>query len=107
MKKNSKNPKKQNKFFSPEEKEKLYKYYQEQIIKITNERYDSLKDINDIDNLVDSYQEKEWDLRKLIDKINEYQLKLSQTNMTLIKERKKIINYINEIENYRCKLITI
>ena len=88
-----------------EEKEQLFKYYQDRKDEITKERYKWLEDIEDINNSISSYHEKEWELRRLSDKVNEYQLNLSQSNIALINERKKIMNYINEIENYRRKFI--
>ena len=77
------------------------KHTKDEVIK---ERYKWLLDIADINNSIDSFQEKEWELRKLSDKINEFQVALSEANMDLISERKKILNYIHEIESYRRKL---
>ena len=88
---------------SQEEKEQLYNYYLDKKEKINQERYNFLKDIGNIDESISSYHEKEWELRKLSDKIAEYQLNLSQSNISLINERKKIMRYINEIEDFRCK----
>ena len=88
---------------SQEEKEQLYNYYLDKKEKINQERYNFLKDIGNIDESISSYHEKEWELRRLSDKIAEYQLNLSQSNISLINERKKIIRYINEIEDFRCK----
>ena len=104
-KKNKKNQKKKKyASLSQEEKEQLFNYYKDKKDEIIKERYKWLRDIDDINNSIDLYHEKEWDLRKLSDKIIEYQLNLSEANIALINERKKIINFINEIENYRCKL---
>lgn len=89
---------------SKEEKEQLFKYYQDKKDEVIKERYKWLLDIADISNSIDSFQEKEWELRKLSDKINEFQVALSEANMDLISERKKILNYIHEIESYRRKL---
>ena len=83
---------------SQEEKEQLYNYYLDKKEKINQERYNFLKDIGNIDESISSYHEKEWELRRLSDKIAEYQLNLSQSNISLINERKKIMRYINEIE---------
>ena len=88
---------------SQEEKEQLYNYYLDKKEKINQERYNFLKDIGNIDESISSYHEKEWELRRLSDKIAEYQLNLSQSNISLINERKKIMRYINEIEDFRCK----
>ena len=88
---------------SQEEKEQLYNYYLDKKEKINQERYNFLKDIGNIDESISSYHEKEWELRRLSDKIAEYQLNLSQSNISLINERKKIMRYINEIEVFRCK----
>ena len=108
MKNKPNNKKKENKkkynSLSQEEKEQLLKYYQDRKDEITKERYKWLEDIEDINNSISKYHEKEWELRKLADKVNEYQLNLSEANIALINERKKIMNYINEIENYRRKL---
>ncbi len=88
---------------SQEEREQLYNYYLDKKEKINQERYNFLKDIGNIDESISSYHEKEWELRRLSDKIAEYQLNLSQSNISLINERKKIMRYINEIEDFRCK----
>ena len=88
---------------SQEEKEQLYNYYLDKKEKINQERYNFLKDIGNIDESISSYHEKEWELRRLSDKIAEYQLNLSESNISLINERKKIMRYINEIEDFRCK----
>ena len=88
---------------SQEEKEQLYNYYLDKKEKINQERYNFLQDIGNIDESISSYHEKEWELRRLSDKIAEYQLNLSQSNISLINERKKIMRYINEIEDFRCK----
>ncbi len=108
MKNKPNNKKKENKkmydSLSQEEKEQLLKYYQDKKEEVTKERYKWLEDIGDIDNSINLYHEKEWELRKLSDKIYEYQLNLSESNIALINERKKIMNYINEIENFRRKL---
>jgi len=102
---NNKNQKKKKyASLSQEEKEQLFNYYKDKKDEIIKERYKWLRDIDDINNSIDLYHEKEWDLRKLSDKIIEYQLNLSEANIALINERKKIINFINEIENDRCKL---
>jgi len=88
---------------SQEEKEQLYNYYLDKKEKINQERYNFLKDVGSIDESISSYHEKEWELRKLSDKIAEYQLNLSESNINLINERKKIMKYIYEIEDFRCK----
>ena len=88
---------------SQEEKEQLLKYYQNKKEEITKERYKWLLDIGEINNSINSFHEKEWEVRQLSDKIIEYQVNLSETNIALINERKKIMNYINEIENFRSK----
>ena len=107
MKKNSNNNKKENKknysSLSQEEKEQLLKYYQDRKEEITKERYKWLQDIGEISNSINIFHQKEWELRKLSDKINEYQLNLSEANLLLINERKRIMKYINEIENFRSK----
>jgi uncharacterized coiled-coil DUF342 family protein len=87
-----------------EEKEQLFKYYQDRKDEITKERYKWLHDVGDIINSINLFHEKEWELRKLSDKINELQINLSEANLSLIDERKKIMKYINEIENFRSKL---
>jgi len=108
MKNKSNNNKKENKkiyeSLSQEEKEQLLKYYQDRKEEITKERYKWLQDIGDINNSINLFHQKEWELRKLSDKINEYQLNLSEANLSLINEHKKIMKYINEIENFRRKL---
>ena len=86
-----------------EEKVDLYNYYLDKTEKIKLERYNFLKDIGSIDESISSYHEKEWELLRLSEKIYEYQLNLSESNISLINERKKIMKYINEIEDFRCK----
>ncbi len=88
---------------SQEEKEELHKYYLDKIARINQERHNFLKDIGNIDESISTYHSREWELRKLSDKISEYQLNLSESNISLINERKKIMKYINEIEDFRCK----
>ena len=103
-KSNSKNFLKKFQSLTQEEKEDLYNYYLLKKEKINQERYDFLKDIGNIDESISSYHEKEWELRKLSDRIAECQLNLTESNISLINERKKIMKYINEIEDFRCKL---
>ena len=88
---------------SQEEKDHLFKYYQDRKEEITKERYKWLQNIEEINNSINIFHEKEWELRKLSDKINVLQLNLSEANLDLINERKRIMKYINEIENFRCK----
>ena len=103
-KSNNKNFLKKFQSLTQEEKEDLYNYYLLKKEKINQERYDFLKDIGNIDESISSYHEKEWELRKLSDRIAECQLNLTESNISLINERKKIMKYINEIEDFRCKL---
>ncbi len=107
MKNKPNNKKKPNKKIysnlSQEEKEELLKYYQIKNEEITKDRYKWLLDIGEINNSINSFHEKEWEVRKLSDKIIEFQVNLSDANIALINERKKIMKYINEIENYRSK----
>jgi hypothetical protein len=102
-KSNNKNFLKKIQSLSNEEKEDLYNYYLAKKEKINQERYNFLKDIGSIDESISSYHEKEWELRKLTDRIAECQLNLSESNISLINERKKIMKYINEIEDFRGK----
>ena len=104
----NKNKKKNKKIYeslSQEEKDQLFKYYQDRKEEITKERYKWLQDIDEISNSINSFHAKEWELRKLSDKINVLQLNLSEANLALINERKRIMKYINEIENFRSKYI--
>ena len=101
--KNKKENKKIYESLSQEEKDQLFKYYQDRKEEITKERYKWLQDIDEISNSINSFHEKEWELRKLSDKINVLQLNLSESNLALINERKRIMKYINEIENFRSK----
>ena len=103
--KNKKENKKIYESLSQEEKDQLFKYYQDRKEEITKERYKWLQDIDEISNSINSFHEKEWELRKLSDKINVLQLNLSEANLALINERKRIMKYINEIENFRSKYI--
>ena len=102
-KSNNKNFLKKIQSLSNEEKEDLYNYYLAKKEIINQERYNFLKDIASIDESISFYHEKEWELRKLSDRIAECQLNLSESNISLINERKKIMKYINEIEDFRCK----
>jgi hypothetical protein len=103
--KNKKENKKNYESLSQEEKDQLFKYYQDRKEEITKERYKWLQGIDEISNSINSFHEKEWELRKLSDKINVLQLNLSEANLALINERKRIMKYINEIENFRSKYI--
>ena len=104
---NKKEKKKLYSSLTQEEKEQYLKYYKERSEEITKERYKWFHDVGDIINSINLFHEKEWELRKLSDKINELQINLSEANLSLIDERKKIMRYINEIENFRSKLYYI
>ena len=51
----------------------------------------------------EEFHEKEWELRKLTEQITELQQSLSEANIALNQERKKVIHFSNEIDNYKCK----
>ena len=48
--------------------------------------------------------EKELDLQKLTEQITELQQSLSESNIALNQERKKVIHFSNEIDSHKCKL---
>ena len=51
-----------------------------------------------------SLRNSELDLQKLTEQITELQQSLSESNIALNQERKKVIHFSNEIDSHKCKL---
>ena len=49
--------------------------------------------------------EKEWELNKLNEKINQLQQSLSQANLALNNERRRIIAFNSEIDTFKSKYL--
>ena len=86
-----------------EELGRLLDYYRLRVENFEKERIDWMAKLEGQKLKFDEYHKKEWELRKLVDKIIELQFSLSESNIALNQERKKVIHYTNEIESYKCK----
>lgn len=88
-----------------EDLSKLIDYYRLRVKNFEKERLDWMFKLEGLKMKNEEFHKKEWELRKLVDKITELQQSLSESNIALNQERKKVIHYSNEIEAYKCKLI--
>lgn len=104
--KTNKQPKNKNssKFLTFEEQQKLLAYYQSRNDILIKDRINWLKNTEAIRISLEEFHEKEMELRKLNEEISEAQQALSEANITLAKERAKILKFTDEIDNYKCKL---
>ena len=85
---------------NPDQEVKLY--YSSKIEDIKREKIAFVIDMyEEIKN--EDFHKKEWELRSLAEKITELQASLSEANIALNQERKKVIHYSTEIDNYKCK----
>ena len=70
--------------------------------KLTND--DMLRLLDYYRMKVDMIEKEGFDwLTKLTEQITELQQSLSEANIALNQERKKVIHFSNEIDNYKCK----
>ena len=74
---------------------------------IEKERIGWLKTLEGINLENENFHQKEWELNELNDKIIELQQSLSQSNIALNNERRRIISFNSEIDTFKSKKIFI
>ena len=97
------NPSSQNDKLTNDDMLRLLDYYRMKVDMIEKERFDWLTKLEEVSMKSEEFHEKEWELRKLTEQITELQQSLSEANIALNQERKKVIHFSNEIDNYKCK----
>ena len=85
--------------------EKLIEYYRLKNENFEKERIEWMAKLEELKLKNEEYHKKEWELRQLSEKITEIQSSLSEANIALNQERKKVIHYTTEIENSKRKFI--
>ncbi|MCQ2816004.1 MAG: hypothetical protein MJ252_01950 [archaeon] len=98
------NPNCKSNTMNKEELARLIDYYRMRVINFEKERLEWMSKLEGQKIKNEEFHKREWELRKLVDKITELQFSLSESNIALNQERKKVIHYSNEIETYKCKL---
>ena len=81
---------------------KLTDYYRMKNDNFEKERIDWMAKLEELKMKNEDFHKKEWELRSLTEKITELQASLSEANIALNQERKKVIHYSTEIDNYKC-----
>lgn len=85
------------------ELQRMLEYYRVRFKSIVKERIDWLKGLEGINLSTESFHDREWELHNLTEKITQAQQSLSESSIALNNERKRIIKFNNEIENYKSK----
>ena len=98
------NPKSQTDKLSNEDMLRLLDYYRMKVEMIEKERFDWLTKLEEVNMKSEEFHEKELDLQKLTEQITELQQSLSESNIALNQERKKVIHFSNEIDTHKCKI---
>ena len=98
------NPKSQSDKLSNEDMIRLLDYYRMKVEMIEKERFDWLAKLEEVNMKSEEFHEKELDLQKLTEQITELQQSLSESNIALNQERKKVIHFSNEIDTHKCKI---
>ena len=86
-----------------EDYQRLLDYYRMRIDGIIKERINWLKELEGINIANENFHEKEWELYNLNDKIAQLQQSLSESNMALNNERRRIISFNSEIDTFKSK----
>ena len=86
-----------------EETKRLLEFYRQRMDGIEKERIDWLKTLEGINLENENFHQKEWELNELNDKIIELQQSLSQSNIALNNERRRIISFNSEIDTFKSK----
>ena len=86
-----------------EENQRMTEYYKMKIAEIEKERIEWMTKLEALNQNTQDFYTKEWELRKLTDEITELQQSLSEANIALNQERKKVIHFNNEIESFKNK----
>jgi hypothetical protein len=102
---NNKKKEKNKELSEDEDTKRLLEYYRLRIEGITKERIDWLKNLEGINIENENFHEKEWELNKLNEKINHLQQSLSQANLALNNERRRIIAFNSEIDTFKSKYL--
>ena len=84
---------------------RLLDFYRLRMDGIVKERIDWLKNLEGINLENENFHEKEWELNKLNEKINQLQQSLSQANLALNNERRRIIAFNSEIDTFKSKYL--
>ena len=84
-----------------EDTKRLLEYYRLRMEGIVKERIDWQKTLEGINLENENFHEKEWELNKLNEKIIELQQSLSQSNIALNNERRRIISFNSEIDTFK------
>ena len=100
MNSNIKNSSKKSK---EEDAQNLLDYYRLRTQGIIKERIDLLKELEGINLANENFHEKEWELYNLNDKIAQLQQSLSEANIALNNERRRIITFNAEIDTFKSK----
>ena len=100
-KQNSKN---NNQNIKEEDNKRLLDYYRLRIEGIIKERIYWLKELEGIKIANNNFHEKEWELYNLNEKIAQLQQSLSEANIALNNERRRIISFNKEIDTFKSKL---
>ena len=102
---NNKKKEKKSELTLDEETRRLLEFYRLRMDGITKERIDWLKNLEGINLENENFHEKEWELNKLNEKIIELQQSLSQSNIALNNERRRIISFNSEIDSFKSKFL--
>ena len=102
---NNKKKEKKSELTLDEETRRLLEFYRLRMDGITKERIDWLKNLEGINLENENFHEKEWELNKLNEKIIELQQSLSQSNIALNNERRRIIAFNSEIDSFKSKFL--
>ena len=86
-----------------EDYQRLLDYYRMRIDGIIKERINWLKELEGINITNENFDEKEWELYNLNDKIAQLQQSSSESNMALNNERRRIISFNSEIDTFKSK----
>ena len=95
---NNKKQEKNKQLTLDEETKRLLEFYRLRMDGIEKERIDWLKTLEGINLENENFHQKEWELNELNDKIIELQQSLSQSNIALNNERRRIISFNSEID---------
>ena len=100
---NNKKQEKNKQLTVDEETKRLLEFYRLRMDGIEKERIDWLKTLEGINLENENFHQKEWELNELNDKIIELQQSLSQSNIALNNERRRIISFNSEIDTFKSK----
>lgn len=101
---NRKNSKNNSQVKKEEETKKLLDYYRLRIEGIIKERIDWLKELEGINIANENFHDKEWELYNLNDKIAQLQQTLTEANIALNNERRRVISFNTEIDSFKSTL---